>query len=44
MSEGANERKKILKELRSLLDEMESSKVTLIGDIMLVRYNHGYSN
>ena len=44
MSEGANERKKILKELRSLLDEMESSKVTLIGDIMLDRYHHGYSN
>ena len=44
MSEGANERKKSLKELRSLLDEMESSKVTLIGDIMLDRYHHGYSN
>ena len=44
MSEGANERKKILKELRNLLDEMESSKVTLIGDIMLDRYHHGYSN
>ena len=28
--------RKILKELRSLLDEMESSKVTLIGDIMLI--------
>ena len=36
--------RKILKELRSLLDEMESSKVTLIGDIMLDRYHHGYSN
>ena len=44
MSGGANERKKILKELRNLLDEMESSKVTLIGDIMLDRYHHGYSN
>jgi len=44
MSEGASERKKILKELRNLLDEMESSKVTLIGDIMLDRYHHGYSN
>ena len=44
MSEGASERKKILKELRNLLDEMDSSKVTLIGDIMLDRYHHGYSN
>ena len=44
MSEGRTERKKILKDLRYLLDGMESSKVTLIGDIMLDRYHHGYSN
>ena len=44
MSEGRTERKKILKNLRNLLDDMGSSKVTLIGDIMLDRYHHGYSN
>ena len=44
MSEGPSERKKILKDLRKLLDKIESSKVTLIGDIMLDRYHHGYSN
>ena len=44
MEEGQRHRVKILKDLRRLLDKMESSKVTLIGDIMLDRYHHGYSN
>tara|TARA_B100000900_G_scaffold413480_1_gene437581 strand:- start:2160 stop:3212 length:1053 start_codon:yes stop_codon:yes gene_type:complete len=44
MSTDQGERKKILKDLRKLLDKTESSKVTLIGDIMLDRYHHGYSN
>ena len=44
MSKGPSERKKILKDLRNLLNEIESSKVTLIGDIMLDRYHHGYSD
>ena len=33
-----------LKKLRLLLDEIDGSKVTLIGDTMLDRYHHGYSN
>ena len=44
MEEGKRQRVKILKDLRGLLDKMDSSKVTLIGDIMLDRYHHGYSN
>ncbi len=44
MDEGSRIRIKILKDLRTLLDKMDSSKVTLIGDIMLDRYHHGYSN
>jgi D-beta-D-heptose 7-phosphate kinase/D-beta-D-heptose 1-phosphate adenosyltransferase len=44
MDKAPRERVKILKDLRVLLDKMDSSKVTLIGDIMLDRYHHGYSN
>mgnify|MGYP001158268512 CR=1 FL=1 len=33
-----------LKRLRLLLDEIDGSKVTLIGDTMLDRYHHGFSN
>lgn len=44
MEEGPQQRVKILKDLRGLLDKIDSSKVTLIGDIMLDRYYHGYSN
>ena len=44
MDDEPRERVKILKDLRGLLDQMGSSKVTLIGDIMLDRYYHGYSN
>ena len=41
MDKAPRERVKILKDLRVLLDKMDSSKVTLIGDIMLDRYHHG---
>ena len=44
MDDEPRQRVKILKDLRGLLDQMDSSKVTLIGDIMLDRYYHGYSN
>lgn len=44
MDDEPRQRVKILKDLRGLLDQMGSSKVTLIGDIMLDRYYHGYSN
>ncbi|MBE49054.1 MAG: hypothetical protein CMB04_04520, partial [Euryarchaeota archaeon] len=33
-----------LKRLRLLLDEIDGSQVTLIGDTMLDRYHHGFSN
>jgi len=35
---------KTLLRLRSLLDNINNSKVTLIGDIMLDRYYHGFAN
>ena len=38
------ERAEALKRLRSLLGGMGSSKVTLIGDVMLDRFHHGYAN
>jgi len=38
------ERAEALKRLRLLLDGMGSSKVTLIGDVMLDRFHHGYAN
>lgn len=39
-----HERAAALKRLRSLLESMGSSKVTLIGDVMLDRYHHGFAN
>ena len=38
------ERAATLKRLRALLDDIGSSKVTLIGDVMLDRFHHGYAN
>ena len=40
----AEERAATLKRLRTLLDDVGSSKVTLIGDVMLDRFHHGYAN
>ena len=31
-----------LRRLRSSLNDMEGSQVTLLGDVMLDRYHHGY--
>ncbi|MDP6921156.1 MAG: PfkB family carbohydrate kinase [Candidatus Thalassarchaeum sp.] len=39
-----DERAAALGRLRALLDDMGSSKVTLIGDVMLDRFHHGYAN
>ena len=33
-----------LRRLRSSLNDMEGSQVTLLGDVMLDRYHHGYAN
>ena len=38
------ERAATLSRLRGLLDDMGSSKITLIGDVMLDRFHHGYAN
>ena len=40
----SEERAATLKRLRMLLDDVGSSKVTLIGDVMLDRFHHGYAN
>lgn len=40
----AKEREDSLTRLRSLIDSMAGSKVTLIGDTMLDRYHHGFAN
>ena len=40
----SEERAATLKRLRILLDDVGSSKVTLIGDVMLDRFHHGYAN
>ena len=34
----------ILRRLGSLLEDVEGTRVTLIGDVMLDRYHHGYAN
>jgi D-beta-D-heptose 7-phosphate kinase/D-beta-D-heptose 1-phosphate adenosyltransferase len=45
MSDGvAQNRVDCLKRLRLLLDDIDGSKVTLIGDTMLDRYHHGFAN
>ena len=33
-----------LRRLGSLIDDVEGTRVTLIGDVMLDRYHHGYAN
>ena len=33
-----------LRRLRSSLDAMKGTQVTLLGDVMLDRYHHGYAN
>ena len=42
--DGSEERAATLKRLRILLDDVGSSKITLIGDVMLDRFHHGYAN
>jgi D-beta-D-heptose 7-phosphate kinase/D-beta-D-heptose 1-phosphate adenosyltransferase len=37
-------RTETLRKLRSSLNKMTGSKVTLVGDVMLDRYHHGYAN
>ena len=44
MNADENLRSKTLKKLSNLLDNTNHSKVTLIGDIMLDRYHHGFAN
>ncbi len=44
MMDETDERAAALGRLRALLDDMGSSKVTLIGDVMLDRFHHGYAN
>ena len=44
LDEAAQNRVERLKRLRLLLDDIDGSKVVLIGDTMLDRYHHGYSN
>ncbi len=39
-----HERVDCLKRLRALLDDIDGSRVTLIGDTMLDRYHHGFAN
>jgi D-beta-D-heptose 7-phosphate kinase/D-beta-D-heptose 1-phosphate adenosyltransferase len=45
MSDGDEQnRVDCLKRLKLLLDDIDGSKVTLIGDTMLDRYHHGFAN
>ena len=44
MDADENLRSKTLKKLGNLLDNNNHSRVTLIGDIMLDRYHHGFAN
>lgn len=44
MDADDNLRSKTLKKLGNLLDNTNHSRVTLIGDIMLDRYHHGFAN
>jgi len=43
MDEGTD-RASVLARLSDMLDSMGESKVTLIGDVMLDRFHHGYAN
>ena len=42
--EGDKERESVLSKLGEMLDSMGESKITLIGDVMLDRFHHGYAN
>ena len=42
--EGDKERESVLSRLGEMLDSMGESKITLIGDVMLDRFHHGYAN
>ena len=44
IDEDTVSRTEALQRLRSTLDEMKGSQVTLLGDVMLDRYHHGYAN
>ena len=44
IDEDTVSRTEALLRLRSTLDEMKGSQVTLLGDVMLDRYHHGYAN
>ncbi len=44
MDESEIDRIDCLIRLRALLDDIDGTKVTLIGDTMLDRYHHGYAN
>ena len=44
MDADENLRSKTLKRLGNLLDNTNDARVTLIGDIMLDRYHHGFAN
>ena len=44
MDADDNLKSKTLKKLGNLLDNTNRSRVTLIGDIMLDRYHHGFAN
>ena len=41
---GELDRVSCLRRLRALLEEIDGSKVTLIGDTLLDRYHHGFAN
>ena len=42
--EDGEDRASVLARLCEMLDSMGESKVTLIGDVMLDRFHHGYAN
>ena len=44
MGEDEVSRTDSLLRLRASLDAMAGSRVTLLGDVMLDRYHHGYAN
>ena len=44
MDAGQEMKFETLIRLRKLLDNIDNSKVTLIGDVMLDRYHHGFAN
>ena len=44
IDEDTVSRTEALRRLRSSLNDMKGSQVTLLGDVMLDRYHHGYAN